>query len=220
MARLVRRTTTNIVADEIRQRILTGQLKEGEQIRQEAIATELGVSRIPVREALRQLEAEGLITLVSHKGAEVTRLEPNEIAELFEVRLMLENWLFGLAIEQITPADLQSAQDLVEAMKNDARIEDWGNLNWQFHETLYRPANRPATVKILRRVHDNIDRYVRLQIALTDDAKDQAHEEHLGLINAARERDEEGAKALLTSHIEHVKDQLLETIKDRDKSDD
>ncbi|MCV6602558.1 MAG: GntR family transcriptional regulator, partial [Cohaesibacter sp.] len=102
MARLVRRTTTHIVADEIRQRILNGELREGEQIRQEAIATELGVSRIPVREALRQLEAEGLITLVSHKGAEVTRLEPTEIAELFEVRVMLENWLFSLAIDHIT----------------------------------------------------------------------------------------------------------------------
>ncbi|MCV6547398.1 MAG: GntR family transcriptional regulator [Cohaesibacter sp.] len=216
MARLVRRTTTHIVADEIRQRILNGELREGEQIRQEAIATELGVSRIPVREALRQLEAEGLITLVSHKGAEVTRLEPTEIAELFEVRVMLENWLFSLAIDHITASDLESAEGLIDAMRNDAKIEDWGNLNWQFHEALYRPANRPATVKILRRVHDNIDRYVRLQIALTEDAKDQAHADHQGLVDAARAGNKQQGKTLLTSHIENVKDQLLDTIKEKE----
>lgn len=215
MARLVRRTTTNIVADEIRQRILSGQLKEGEQIRQEAIATELGVSRIPVREALRQLEAEGLITLVSHKGAEVTRLEPSEIAELFEIRMMLESSMFGLAIDKIAERDLKAAEALIEDMRNDAAIEEWGTLNWQFHETLYRPAERPATAKILRRVHDNIDRYVRLQITLTQDGKELAHQQHQELVDAARAKDHEKGLALLNSHIEHVKDELLQSIQEK-----
>jgi len=209
MAQILRRTTTNIVADELRKRIMSGQLREGEQVRQEAIATELGVSRIPVREALRQLEAEGLITLVSHKGAEVTRLEPSEIAELFEVRIMLESWMFEHAIEHITESHLEAAEKLIASMRNDAMIEEWGALNWQFHETLYTPARKPATMKILRRVHDNIDRYVRLQITLTEDSQERAHREHQAIVDAARDKNAKVAVALLNDHINHVKEQLL-----------
>ena len=213
MARLIRRTTTNIVADELRSRILSGQLKEGEQIRQEAIARELGVSRIPVREALRQLEAEGLITLVSHKGAEVTRLEPDEIAEYFDLRVVLETWLIKEAVKKISKADLQKAEKLINAMRDDAEIEEWGTLNCQFHECLLKAANRPATLKILSRVHDNIDRYVRLQITLTKDGRDQAEKEHRAILKAAEEQDAATAASLLTDHINNVRDELLVSLK-------
>lgn len=219
MPQILRRTTTNIVADELRKRIMSGQLREGEQVRQEAIATELGVSRIPVREALRQLEAEGLITLVSHKGAEVTRLEPSEIAELFEVRIMLESWLFEHAIEHITESHLETAEKLIASMRKDAMIEEWGSLNWQFHETLYLPAHKPATMKILRRVHDNIDRYVRLQITLTEDSQERAHKEHQAIVDAARDKNAKVAVALLNDHINHVKEQLLESLAAKDGTD-
>ncbi|WP_180966868.1 GntR family transcriptional regulator [Cohaesibacter celericrescens] len=218
MAQIVRRTTTTIVADELRKRILTGQLNEGVQVKQEAIANELGVSRIPVREALRQLEAEGLITLVSHKGAVVTRLEPSEIAELFEIRIMLENWLFEKAIASITEEDLQKAELLISQMRDEASIQEWGTLNWKFHETLYRSAQKHATMKILRRIHDNIDRYVRLQIALTQDSQKRAHKEHQAIVDAARDKNPKVAAALLADHINHVKDQLLESIGNK-KSD-
>ena len=218
MAQILRRTTTNIVADELRKRIMTGQLREGEQVRQEAIATELGVSRIPVREALRQLEAEGLITLVSHKGAEVTRLEPSEIEELFEVRIMLESWLFENAIAHINESHLETAEKLIASMRNDAMVEEWGTLNWQFHETLYLPAQKPATMKILRRVHDNIDRYVRLQITLTEDSQERAHKEHQGIVDAARSKNAKVAVALLNDHINHVKEQLLASLASKDAS--
>ena len=212
MAQIVRRTTTTIVADELRKRILSGHLKEGEQVRQEAVANELGVSRIPVREALRLLEAEGLITLISHKGAEVTRLEPSEIAELFDVRIMLENWLFEQAFALLTDEDLIAAEALIDTMRTRAALDEWGTLNWKFHETLYRPANKSATMKILRRVHDNIDRYVRLQIALTEDSQAQAHKEHQAIVDAVRDKNAKMAAALLVDHINHVKDELLLSI--------
>ncbi|WP_319531433.1 GntR family transcriptional regulator [uncultured Cohaesibacter sp.] len=139
MAQIVRRTTTSIVADELRQRILSGQLKEGEQVNQEAIASELGVSRIPVREALQQLEAEGLITLVSHKGAEVTRLEPEEIEELFDVRGMLECWLFEKALPHLSEADLTEAEEAVAAMRGAKDFQSWSSQNWRFHEIPLSP---------------------------------------------------------------------------------
>src|SRR5690348_10896665 len=85
-----RQSLTSAVAETLRERIVRGEIKEGEQLRQDAIATELAVSRIPVREALRQLEAEGLITIVPHRGAVVSLLSTEEIEEIFEMRAVLE----------------------------------------------------------------------------------------------------------------------------------
>nr|WP_321457509.1 GntR family transcriptional regulator [uncultured Cohaesibacter sp.] len=211
MPQIKRRTTTNIVADELRNRILNGQLKEGEQVRQEAVAHELGVSRIPVREALRLLEAEGLITLVSHKGAEVTRLKPSEIEELFEIRTMLEVWLFEHAIPSITKEDFEEAQALLEDMRR-APLKEWGPLNWQFHEALYRSAEKPTTIKIIKRVHDNADRYVRLHLSLSSDALARAHREHQAMIDAAHMKDIHLAGRILSSHINNVKGQIIAAV--------
>ncbi|WP_319410370.1 GntR family transcriptional regulator [uncultured Cohaesibacter sp.] len=211
MPQIARRTTTSIVADELRNRILRGDIKEGEQVRQEAVANELGVSRIPVREALRLLEAEGLITLVSHKGAEVTRLEPSEIEELFEIRTMLEVWLIEHAMDAITEEDFAEAQKFLDAMRH-APVKDWGPLNWQFHEALYRAANKPTTLKLLKRVHDNADRYVRLQLRLSKDAQERAHRQHQALIDAAHMKDKYLASRLLTEHINSIKTQLIASV--------
>nr|WP_320142620.1 GntR family transcriptional regulator [uncultured Cohaesibacter sp.] len=208
MARIERRTTTSIVADELRKRILNGDIKEGAQVRQEAVAHELGVSRIPVREALRLLEAEGLITLVSHKGAEVTRLEPCEIEELFEIRTMLEVWLFEHSIAAISEEDFAEAQEAMDAMRH-APVKEWGTLNWQFHSALYRAANKPTTLKLLKRVHDNADRYVRLQMTLSKDAQERAHQQHQAMIDAAHMKDTYLAGRLLSDHINHVKGQII-----------
>nr|WP_321525888.1 GntR family transcriptional regulator [uncultured Cohaesibacter sp.] len=217
MAQMQRRTTTSIVADELRKRIQSGAIKEGEQIRQEAIASQLGVSRIPVREALRLLEAEGLITLVSHKGAEVTRLEPSEIEELFEIRTMIEVWLFEHSVAAITDEDLAEAQECLETMRK-ADVKDWGPLNWQFHVALYRAANKPTTIKLLKRVHDNADRYVRLHLTLSRDAQDLSLRQHQAMIDAAHMRDAYLAGRLLSEHINRVKGHLIASAEKRRKS--
>lgn len=117
--------------------------------------------------------------------------------------------MFEHAIEHITESHLEAAEKLIASMRNDAMIEEWGALNWQFHETLYTPARKPATMKILRRVHDNIDRYVRLQITLTEDSQERAHREHQAIVDAARDKNAKVAVALLNDHINHVKEQLL-----------
>ncbi|MGO1118103.1 GntR family transcriptional regulator [Rhodovibrionaceae bacterium A322] len=207
--RLARKTTAMLVADELRERIVSGQLADGEQIRQDAVASDLGVSRIPVREALKQLEAEGLVNLVSHKGAVVAELSTSEIAELFELRLLLESWLLGLAIPRMTKRDLDKAEELVERMVAYDQISEWGVLNRQFHQTLLRPSGRSKTLEMLERVHANTDRYVRMQISMTSGQK-RAHEEHQQLIALCREKDTARAIRCLEQHIDVVKNQLLE----------
>lgn len=203
-----------MVAEELRQRILRGQLPEGAQLRQEALAQDLGVSRIPVREALRQLDAEGLVRHVSHKGAVVSKLSAAEVYELFDIRAVLEPWLLGKAIPAMSSAALAEADKYLEMMIGNERIDEWGTLNWRFHEALYTPAERPETLKILRRLHNALDRYVRLQITLTS-GQLRAHREHKEILRFCWQRDAARALPALEKHILAVKEGLRGRLEER-----
>jgi DNA-binding GntR family transcriptional regulator len=210
---LKRQTTVELVADELRKRIISGELTEGEQLLQEHLASDLGVSRIPVREALRQLEAEGLVTLSSHRGGVVSKLSLDEIKELFETRSCLETWLLSLAIPLMTAADFDAVEAVVKQML-PGEITHWGELNWRFHEALYAPARRELTMLMLRRIHHNVDRYLRLQITLTSGWQ-KAHLEHRSIVDFCRAKDIRRATAALDNHIMNAANELIETISKR-----
>src|SRR5690349_18687544 len=200
-----RRTVAAEAAEILRQRILSGEIRAGQPIRQEQIAQELGVSRIPLREALKQLEAEGFVTIAPHKGAVVSTLSVEEAEELFALRLQLETWLLKEAIPRMREADfahLDAIIDLSRAPDKDTggNLARWGELNWQSHEALYRPAGRPLSLKVLKRIHDNLDRYLRLQIAITRDW-DRAYQDHQDFFALSREGNVDAALALLERHI-------------------
>lgn len=203
-----RQTTVGLVVDELRRRIIAGELPEGKQLRQETLARELGVSRIPLREALRQLEAEGFVAIASHRGAVVSKLETKDIAELFELRIHLECWLLGLAVPKMSEEDFARCDEALEAMMSNKKIENWGLLNWNFHEALYRAADREVTLRLLKRINDNVDRYIRLQISLTS-GQLKAHREHKRLLTLCRARNARGAVAELEQHIAGVRDALM-----------
>ncbi len=213
-----RQTTVTLVADELRRRIMAGAIAEGQQLRQEALAADLGVSRIPVREALRQLEAEGFVSIESHRGAVVSKLSLDEIAELFELRIRLETWLLGLAVPQMREGDLDQAEAALETMISNRKIEQWGRLNWEFHAALYAPSGRAATLRILRRISDNMDRYIRLQISLTS-GQLKAHREHKQLLQLCRAGNISGAVATLEEHIVDVRDGLMRQLRAAVKND-
>src|SRR5215831_6943779 len=143
---LERKTVAAAAAEALRGRILAGELKEGSQLRQEVLAAELGVSRIPLREALRLLEGEGLVTIVPHRGAVVSVLSPEEIGELFDLRVLIEPDLIRRAIPNMTAEDLREAEDTLAGYKSafaQRNVESWGSLNTRFHTVLYRAAGRP-----------------------------------------------------------------------------
>ena len=149
-----RQTLTSMTLDALRERILHGTYPEGEPLRQDALAEELGVSRIPVREALRQLEAEGLVTFNPHRGAVVSTLSLGEIEELFELRAEIELDLFRRALPHIGADDLARAKEILDTYETSLRNGDvgsWGTMNWQFHSTLYAPSERQFTLGIARR---------------------------------------------------------------------
>ncbi len=200
---LPRRSIPAEIAVSLRQRILAGEFKAGEQLRQDALAADYGVSRIPVREALRRLEAEGLIAIEPHKGAVVAGLEPGEIRELFEMRAVLEAELIRLAVPRLTAADMAEAEAALNAYEAGLaadRVEDWGALNWRFHAALYRAADRGRWLETVQDLNAKTDRFIRLQLALTG-ALDRARSEHLAILTLARAGEADDAAALVRRHI-------------------
>ena len=208
-------TVAQSVAAQIREQILKREVKGGEPLRQEAIAKSFGTSIIPVREALRQLEAEGLVELQSHRGAIATELTLSKALEWIHMRRLIETDLIGLAIDNITDEHLTEAQEILgkfdDALDHKRDIAHWSEYNWKFHSALYRPANRPETLRVLSSLHKKCDRYIRLQL-LGGDHIVRAEEEHHELIEVCRKRTKRAAKALMHKHIVGVEEDLVEQL--------
>lgn len=213
-----RTSLASVVAERLREMIIRGEIQEGEQLRQDAIASDFQVSRIPVREAMRQLEAEGLITIVPHRGGVVSALSPEEIEELFDIRALLECEVLKLSIPNLTDDDFQKAEAILQiyekALWMKEEVGTWGRLNWQFHSTLYSRANRPRFMAMIQTINNNGDRYTRLQLYLTQ-AFETAKQEHRLLLELCRKRDIAGACELLESHIHNAGRTLKEFVKQR-----
>lgn len=203
-----RQSLTDQIVTELRRQIITGQLPEGAPLRQEKLAAELGVSRVPLREAIRQLEAEGLVVSELHKGTVVSSLSLDEIEELFEIRARMETWLFETAIPRLTEQDLALAEAVTDEAMASGNVENWGELNWRFHEAIYRPSGHLIALKLLRTVHDNANRYVNLQIAVAEDVERELAD-HRALIAFARLGDIRRGVDTLRAHIQRVSRNLI-----------
>lgn len=207
-----RRSLATQVADALRELIMSNTYQQGRQLRQDDLARRLGVSHIPVREAFQLLEAEGLITNIPYKGAVVTRLSESEVEEYFDIRATLEVDLLRRALGKIGPPAIARAREIVARM-DKAPPQRWGEYNWNLHETLYEPAGRPITLEFIRRIHDNLDRYVRIQLSLAEGNRDRAHQEHIRLIDLCEAADRAKALKLLSTHINGVRDDLLDHLR-------
>ncbi len=208
-------TIAQSVAVQIREQILKREIAGGEPLRQEAIAKSFGTSIIPVREALRQLEAEGLVELKSHRGAIATELTLDKALEWIHMRRLIETDLIGLALDNITDEELDNAQQCLrkfdDATNERQEIEHWSDYNWNFHSALYKPANRPETMKVLASLHKKCDRYIRLQL-LSGDHIIRAEEEHHELLELCRKRNKRAVKSLMLQHIVGVEEDIAEAL--------
>ncbi len=202
------RSTPDLIADALREAIVGGIFQEGQSLRQDEIATQFGVSRIPVREALRQLEAEGLVTLHLNRGAMVSALSPAEAQEIFEIRSALEVKAIQLAIPKLTPSDLEKASEILAQTDQVTDAGMLAKLNWEFHATLYTTAERPRLLTIIKTLHLNVDRYVRLQMSQMD-YLERSQKEHYQLLEACQQHDTKAAVRLLKRHIDTAGEQLV-----------
>jgi DNA-binding GntR family transcriptional regulator len=163
--RLLRQGMAGQVADELRRRILTGELTEGVQLLQEQLASEFGISKVPVREALHQLAAEGFVEQEFHRGATVAGLSAGDVMEVFELRTLIEVWLLELGMAAATEHDVHVARDLAREIDQIKDPADFPDLNWRFHEALYKPAGKPFVLEHLSHLHSHSQRYVRMQLS-------------------------------------------------------
>jgi DNA-binding GntR family transcriptional regulator len=210
-----RQTVAASVADILRRRIVNGEYAGGDQIRQEAVAAELSVSRIPVREALLQLESEGLVNIHTHRGAMVVDLTRDDAIDLFEARLIFEPALLALGVAAATPSDLAalkaSLADYTKAVKTGAEPDVLSQLNWAFHTAMCRPSKRPRMLAALQSLYTGADRYLRLQI-LRPQAKRRALEDHQALYQAYSDKNAPLAEKLIRDHIRNAYKDVLESL--------
>jgi DNA-binding GntR family transcriptional regulator len=212
---LPHRTLSAAITDRLRTAILDGEHAAGAQLRQDVLAEAFGVSRIPVREALFQLEAEGLVQMVPHKGALVTGLSKEEVDDVFDLRVMLEPRLLRDAIPRLTDADflrIEGAQHAFEAMITSGGIAGSGTLNAEFHMALYAAAHLPKSISIVAGLLQTSERYTRLQLS-SSRAFAKAAREHRELLAACRAGDVRSACDLLAAHIEGVRADLAAVLR-------
>ncbi len=211
-----RQSLSAAVTERLRDKILSGELREGEQLRQDAIASEFEISRIPVREALSHLAAEGLITIVANRGAVVSALSPDEIMQMFETRAVLECYMLRCAIPNTKKEDFEGAEDILgqyeQSLEKDSEVKSWGQWNWSFHSALYAPANRPVMLSFLKTLNINCDRYTRLHLVFTRDLH-RAGQAHRELLDACKTKNPEIAATELWKHITEAGEYLKEFIK-------
>jgi DNA-binding GntR family transcriptional regulator len=215
-APIPRQSLSAAVAERLREKILSGELREGQQLRQDAIAAEFQISRIPVREALSHLAAEGLITIVANRGAVVSALSPDEIMQMFETRAVLECYMLRCAIPNTKEEDFMGAEDVLvqyeQSLEKDSEMKSWGQWNWSFHSALYAPANRPVMLAFLKTLNINCDRYTRLHLVFTRDLH-RAGQAHRELLEACKTKNPEIAEKELWKHITEAGEYLKEFIK-------
>jgi DNA-binding GntR family transcriptional regulator len=201
---MIFKTRTEYVLEVLRREILRGKRTAGEPLRQESIATQLEVSRIPVREALLQLEAEGLVEFVAHKGALVSPISITEIVELFYLRSILESDLLAACVDKFTPQILDEAasklSELDAALDKQHDVDHWSEMNQAFHRVLYQAAQKPLQLDIIGQLNRRSDRYIRMQLMLTKGVS-KAEKQHQQILRYCAANDVQAASQLLKSHI-------------------
>ncbi|WP_106751313.1 GntR family transcriptional regulator [Pannonibacter carbonis] len=205
-------SVADIVFEALRKAIIEGDLKDGEPLRQDEIARLFNTSRIPVREAITMLEQQGLVTTQRYKGAVVASIAPDEVAEIFDFRALVEGTVIKAAVERMSDESRRMARQCHEAFSSSTDPMSWGDLNRQFHYTLYQDSGLPYHLGIVNNALDRIDRYLRAQLMLSN-GRARAHDEHLGILEACEAGKADLAADLTRRHILGAKTSLLDHLK-------
>jgi DNA-binding GntR family transcriptional regulator len=197
------------VADELRQAILTGVYPPGTRLRQEELAAQYGASRVPVREALRILESEGLVTTVANAGAWIARLSLDECVELYQVRERIEPLLLRYSLPHLDSNQIDRLSTLSEQMRATTDVEQFLALDREFHLGSYAGAATTFLGPTVERLWNTTQHYRRAFTQLLDDDSHRiVHDEHHMLVTAIRERNSEEAEHVLLGHIRRTRRQL------------
>jgi DNA-binding GntR family transcriptional regulator len=190
-------------------RIVSGQLRPGEKVGQDALAAEFGASHVPVREAFRRVEARGLLVSEPRKGVRVSSLDDASIVEITCMRVALESLALRRAMPAIAAGDVARAKAAIEAGAEAQDMQAWEAANRAFHEALYRPCAMPRLLAGIDMLHESRTRYMHATASCV--AWDPGSQrEHRQLLAAVRKGDVEQACRLLEKHIADAGETLMQ----------
>ena len=198
------------VFDKIRSDFLIGKYKRGEELVESSIGKELGISRTPVREAIRQLELEGLVQLVPNKGAFVTGISEKDVRDIYLIRARLEGLAARMAAKNITPELLDAMEETVVLSEYHAKKEHYEQvceMDSKFHKLLYKASGSRILEHTLTDFHQYVQR-VRMASIMKKRRMEKSNDEHDAILTAIREHDEEKAELVATRHISNTVENL------------
>ncbi|ODU05703.1 MAG: GntR family transcriptional regulator [Pseudonocardia sp. SCN 72-86] len=206
-------SAVDLVLHEIRRSILSGDLPPGQPFTVPALTEQLGVSHVPVREAMRQLEAQGLIVLSPSRSAIVTPLDPDDLRSIYRLRLTIEPELAALSAPTRSDADIEELARLVRLTFETVPREDFWDPHREFHSALIQPAASDWDLRLLRPLWDASERYTRLvfdPVAEPEEFAARRERVHENIVDAARSRDPERVREQLRRHLESNMDTMLD----------
>lgn len=208
----------DVVFNTLRQAILKGELKPGERLMEIQLAQKLGVSRTPVREAIRKLELEGLVLMIPRKGAEVAQITAQDLEDVLEVRCALEELAVKDACEHITEEQLMELKKAAEEFKRCLREETVVasvHADIHFHEIIYGATNNRRLLQILNNLREQMYRY-RMEYLKDKSTHQTLLDEHEAIRLALKNHDKEKAGEAIHIHIENQKDSIMSSLRTRE----
>lgn len=205
----------DVVFNTLRQAILKGELKPGERLMEISLAEKLGVSRTPIREAIRKLELEGLVTMIPRRGAHVANITEKDLNDVLEVRIGMENMAIDKACALMKEEEFE---ELKRAAEHFSKILEEGDLtklaeaDVEFHEIIYRASDNRRLMQLLNNLREQIYRY-RIEYLKDESTRVSLVKEHGDIYMAIRARDAQRAKAITFNHIENQRQAIIKSIK-------
>ena len=201
-------TTPDLIAESLREEILRGTIPPGQPLRQEELAERFGVSRLPVRDALLRLEAQGLVEVFPNRGAFVVSLSLDEVREIYELRILLEGDMIEHAVPRMTADDWRRIEVAQEVSVRSAGRPEWADGDWQFHRALYLPAGRSRQLAMIDTLRGTVARYWNAYSALPARTAEWLAD-HEAILEACRARAAAAARRRLGDHLRRASELVL-----------
>lgn len=207
----------DVVFNTLRQAILRGELKPGERLMEIQLANKLGVSRTPIREAIRKLELEGLVLMIPRKGAEVAEITEKNMQDVLEVRKALEELAAGLACERITKAQIEEMKVAAKAFEDSLKNGDVTRIaeaDVRFHDIIFTATDNQRLITLLSNLREQMYRF-RVEYLKQKECYPKLLDEHERMITAISRRDKEEARRIVGRHIDNQASTVSDVIREK-----
>lgn len=205
----------DVVFNTLRQAILRGELKPGERLMEIQLANKLGVSRTPIREAIRKLELEGLVLMIPRRGAEVAEITEKSLRDVLEVRAALEELAVDLACDRISSEDIENLKEAAkefEAALQGGDVTEYAEADVKFHDIIYLATDNQRLIQLLYNLREQMYRY-RVEYLKRTEVHPVLLAEHEHIISCIEKHDKEAAKVAISTHIENQAKTVSDTIR-------